>query len=109
MFKVFILYYTMAPYRHPLFEELSKDLDLTVYYLSKKHNLREWEIWPRSYSYNYKILPRIPFKTPFEEEISFNPSIIKELLMKKPDIVIFYGYLDPTLWLALVFCKLFKI
>lgn len=89
--KVAFIHNTIAPYRHPLFEALSEFVDLTVYYCSVKHGKRKWDLWPRSYDYKYKILPRIPIG-----DRSINPSIIKEIILNKFDVLILGGYIDPT-------------
>jgi len=106
--KLAIVHNTIAPYRHPLFESLSQDLDLMVYYCSVKHSSRKWDLWPRKYDYEYKILPRIPLRTPLGYQ-SLNLSIIKELILNKPHVLILSSYTDPTTWLALAIAKLLKI
>lgn len=83
---------TIAPYRHPLFEKLSQNLDLIVYYCSVKHGLRHWALWPRNYNYKYKIPPRISVG-----EFCINPSIIKELAVNRPQVLVLGGYVDPTM------------
>jgi glycosyltransferase involved in cell wall biosynthesis len=60
------------------------------------------------YDYKYKVLPRIPLKTPIEE-LSLNPSILKEIIKNKPDVIVIGGYIDPTMWLAFAVAKLLKI
>jgi glycosyltransferase involved in cell wall biosynthesis len=106
--KVAVIHNTIAPYRHPLFEELAKRVELTVYYCAAKHAPRAWDLWPRNYNYEYKVLPRIPIKI-LSEEASLNFSIIKEILRNRPDVMIVGGYVDPTMWLALFTAKLLKI
>jgi glycosyltransferase involved in cell wall biosynthesis len=106
--KVILIHNTIAPYRHPLFEELSKKVNLMVYYCSIKENLREWDLWPRKYDYKYKVLPRVFIKTPFGE-LSLNLSILKEVIRNKPNVIIISGYTDPTTWVAFAVAKLLKI
>ena len=106
--KVILIHNIIAPYRHSLFEELSKKVDLTVYYCSIKPSSREWDLWPRKYDYKYKVLPRIPIKTPIEG-FSLNPSILKEIIKTKPNVIVIGGYIDPTMWLAFAVAKLLKI
>ena len=106
--RVTLIHNTIAPYRHPLFEELAKRVKLTVYYCTVKHASRAWDLWPRNYNYEYKILQRIPIKI-LTEEASLNFSIIKEILRNMPDVVIVGGYVDPTMWLAFFTAKLLKI
>jgi len=106
--KVAFIHNTIAPYRHPLFEKLSQTTDLIVYYCSLKHSSRKWDLWPRKYDYKYKILPRIPFKTPFSD-YSLNPSIVKEIIENKPHVIIIGGYVDPTMWFALAMAIILEI
>ena len=106
--KVAIVHNTVAPYRHPLFEGLSKKVDLMVYYCSIKESLREWDLRPRKYDYKYKVLPRVFVKTPIGE-FSVNPSILKEVIRNKPDVMVISGYTDPTIWFAFAIAKLLKI
>ena len=65
--KVALVHNTIAPYRHPLFEALAKIVDLTVYYCSVWAHFRRWDLWPRNYTYRFRLLPRIPIKTPVDE------------------------------------------
>ncbi len=102
--KVAIVHNTIAPYRHPLFERLSETVDLTVYYCSMKHTSRNWDLWPRNYDYRYKILPRIAIR-----ELSLNPSIVKELALNRPHVLVLGGYVDPTMWLAFAVGVFLKI
>lgn len=102
--KVAIVHNTIAPYRHPLFEKLFQKLDSIVYYCSAKSGSRSWDLWPRNYDYKYEILPKISFG-----EISVNPSIVKELALNRPYVLVLGGYVDPTMWLAFAVGKLLKI
>jgi glycosyltransferase involved in cell wall biosynthesis len=101
---VAVVHNTIAPYRHPLFEKLSKTVTLVVYYCSAKSRSREWDLWPRNYDYEYKVLPRIPIG-----EFSFNPSIIKELIKNRPHAIVVSGYTDPTTWLVFILGTVLKI
>jgi len=106
--KVILIHNTIAPYRHPLFEELSKKVDLMVYYCSVKHSFRKWDLWPRNYDYKYKVLSRVFVKTTIGE-LSLNPSILKEVIRNKPDVMVISGYTDLTTWFAFAVAKLLKI
>ena len=106
--KVAVIHNTIAPYRHPLFEGLSKSTDLIVYYCSVKHSSCEWDLWPRKYNYKYKVLPGISIKI-LTEELRFNPSMLKEILKSRPNIIIIGGYTSPTAWFTFAIAKLLKI
>ena len=106
--KVALIHNTIAPYRHPLFERLSRNVDLKVYYCSVKHSSHKWDLWPRVYDYKFKILPKISLRTP-TTEISVNPSIVKEIIRDRPHVIILSGYIYPTMWLAFGIGTILKI
>lgn len=106
--KIAIIHNTIAPYRHPLFESLSKDFDLIVYYCSVRATLHKWDLWPRNYNYKYSILPRIFLRTPIGN-ISINLSIIKKLILNKPHSIVLSTYTDLTTWIAFVMARLLRI
>jgi glycosyltransferase involved in cell wall biosynthesis len=54
--KVMILHNIISPYRNPLFEELSKKYDLTVYFCKENDRERKWSTKLDGYSFKYKIL-----------------------------------------------------
>lgn len=106
--KVGIVHATIGPYRHPLFEKLSKEANLIVYYCSVDYESRKWDLWPRDYSYKYKILQGPRLRVPVGHQ-SLNLSIIKELVSNKPDVLIISGYTEPTAWLGFAVAKLLGI
>jgi len=55
--KVMILHNIISPYRNPLFEELSRKYDLTVYFCKENNSERKWSTKLDKYSFKYKILP----------------------------------------------------
>jgi glycosyltransferase involved in cell wall biosynthesis len=60
----------MAPYKLPLYEELSKIWDLTVYFSRYRGAGRLWQIDPQKWTFRYKVLKRLPW-IPF----SINPAL----------------------------------
>ncbi|MFC1682144.1 glycosyltransferase family 4 protein [Nanoarchaeota archaeon] len=86
--KVLILHNIISPYRNPLFEELSKKYDLTVYFCKENNNDREWSTKLEGYSFKYKILPHKDIG-PFV----INPTIKNEL--KKEDFDIYLAFENP--------------
>jgi len=98
----------MAPYIHPIFEELSRKVDLIVYYCLVNSNVHRWDLWPRRYYYRYKVLPRIPIKTSIGT-LSLNPSVLNEIIKNRPDIVVIGNWVDLTMWLTFAIAKLLKI
>ena len=106
--RVILLHNTMAPYVHALFESLSENVDLSVYFCSKKPIGRNWDVLPRKYNYQYKILPGISFKIGLDTS-NFNFSILNEILSKKPNAVIFGDYISLSSWITLLSCSLLRI
>ena len=70
-------------YRNPLFEELSKKYDITVYFCKATDNDRKWSTNLNKYSFKYKILKHKQIG-PFV----INPTIKQELRKKDYDIYI---------------------
>ena len=105
---VAIVHNTVAPYRHVLFEELSRYLDLRVYYCSLKHSSRKWDLWLRTYDYEYKILSGLLLKTPVGQ-LSVNLSVVKELFLNRPYALLLGGYENATMWLAFAVGMLLRI
>lgn len=81
--KVMILHNIISPYRSPLFEELSKRYDLTVYFCEENTSDRKWSTKLDKYSFNYKILPHRQIG-PF----IINPTLKQELKENLFDIYI---------------------
>lgn len=81
--KVMILHNIISPYRLPLFEELSKKYDLTVYFCKENDKERKWSTKLDGYSFKYKILPYKDIG-PFV----INPTLKKELKENAYDIYI---------------------
>ncbi|MEJ2006730.1 MAG: glycosyltransferase family 4 protein [Acidobacteriota bacterium] len=51
----------MAPYKLPLYEELSKIWDLTTYFSRHRGAGRLWQIDPQKWTFRYKVLKRLPW------------------------------------------------
>jgi len=74
--RVALIHNTIAPYRHPLFEELAERVKLTVYYCTVKHASRAWDLWPETTIMNTRFFREYLSKL-LTEEASLNFSIIK--------------------------------
>jgi len=100
--KVMILHNIISPYRNPLFEELSKKYNLTVYFCKENDKERKWSTRLEDYSFNYKILPYRYFG-PF----LFNPTLKKELKKEDYDVYICGDNLESfsSCLKILSFCK----
>ncbi|TAM83351.1 MAG: glycosyltransferase [Acidobacteria bacterium] len=60
----------MSPYKLPLYEELSKIWDLTVYFSRHRGAGRLWHVDPQKWTFRYHVLKRLPW-IPF----TINPSL----------------------------------
>lgn len=87
--KLMILHNVISPYRNPLFEELSKKYDLTVYFCKEKDKERKWSTKLKGYSFKYNILPHKNIG-PFV----LNPTIKKELKKENFDVYILADNLE---------------
>ncbi len=56
MTKIFFNQNIISPYRLPLFEELDREYDVTVWFHTPSSEKREWEAELDEYSFNYKVL-----------------------------------------------------
>ncbi len=89
--KVLLLHNIISPYRNPLFEELSKKYDLTVYFCKENDLDRKWSTKLDGYTFKYKILAHKQIG-PFV----INPKIKKELKETEFDIYILFENPENT-------------
>jgi hypothetical protein len=61
--KVDLVHTAMGHYRHPLFEKLSKEVDLMVYYCSVNCRSRRWDLWPRNTTININSFQEYTLKS----------------------------------------------
>ncbi|MCI5123131.1 MAG: hypothetical protein D3925_01310, partial [Candidatus Electrothrix sp. AR5] len=90
--KVVILSSWYDPYRIPLFRELSKKFDLTVFYSMRTEVGREWNV-PENLPFTAKFFePFFLWKTKqmFEELllIRYPKGLLRELFRIKPDVIV---------------------
>lgn len=95
--KVLILHNYMAPYRFPLFESISKnkDIDLTVYFMSRSAKNRKWKELPKL-NFKYKVLPKIEISYFGKDLLAYiiNYTFPFLFVKEKFDVVISAGWLD---------------
>ena len=124
-FNVAIVAPTCFYYQVPLFQELSDDprIDLTVYFCSQEafggqdvlrafQTDRLWgteDEWLKGYDYkflrNYSPRPSY-FNWPFG---LINFGIVNEIRKTRPDVVILMAWTNPTWYLAIMACLLFRV
>lgn len=104
--KVFLLHNIPAPYRLPLFEELSKRVDLEVCFCRENEKGRLWKINLDKYSFKRKFLKGFTIG-PFV----FNFTLPWELFKKRPDVYLVgengFETMFSIFWVFLA-SKLFK-
>jgi len=124
-YKVAIVAPTCFYYQAALFRQLATDpkLDLTVYFCSDEGILardvlemykvnEDWGLGDELLEgYHSKFLrnfsPRPSYlKWPFG---LINIGVIKEIILNRPDVVVLMSWMNPTWWMALAACVLFRI
>lgn len=108
--KVAMIYNMPSPYRVPLLAELAKssNIDLFVYFETKAEKNREWKV-ENSNLFNYKILSGVSLNFARDVYYNINPTIIKELIFNKYDVIIAAGYGSFTCQIAFFIAKFLKI
>jgi glycosyltransferase involved in cell wall biosynthesis len=110
--KIALITNSPSPYRIPLFEKLSKLVDLTVYFTNLREKDRNWDV-KYDYKFNYKVLKdyTLRYDRGKKDGLNYpiNPSIIREITKNDYDAVIFGGYSSFTTILAFLTCKIKKI
>jgi glycosyltransferase involved in cell wall biosynthesis len=89
--RVLICDNEMAPYKLPLYEELSKIWDLTIYFSRHRGAGRFWQIDPQKWTFRYKVLKRLPW-IPF----SVNPTLPFRALASYDVYIVAGGGLQDT-------------
>lgn len=112
--KVVLIQGLLAPYRYPIFEELSnnKEWDFEVWFMGKSVKNRIWSEEELGY-YNFKkrFLNGFTFNLGINDNYPFwfNPHVVYEILKAKPDVLVMYGWDSVTSFLAHITCKIFGI
>lgn len=88
--KVLLLHGEMSPYRLPLFESLSEDVDLEVYYCKKRSSRRKWSILQSEFNFKRRVLASFNLGP-----LIINPTLPFRLLFHRYDVYIL-GEDHPT-------------
>lgn len=72
-----------APYRLPVFEQLSSTFDMTVYFCMRQKENRHWDPNLSEYSEWYEFLPRWQFGP-----LSINPTVYEQIVEGRYDAVL---------------------
>jgi len=113
--SIVIINNQIMPYRIPLFNKLSLGIlhNLTILYCSERANDRQWMLDKSQIHYNFDILRNWSIKIPkrsYQDEwrfIRFNPTLLFELMKRRPDLIIAYEYSLPTI-IAMIYTKIFR-
>jgi len=104
--RIAVVHNIVAPYRHPIFEEISQDprFDVIVYYCSKRYPGRAWDLFPRKYEYKSRFLSGATMKGLF-----VNPGIIFEIIRNRFDAIVVGEWMYVTMQMAFVMGKLLNL
>lgn len=114
MKKIILVQGLLAPYRFPIFEELSKkkDWDFEVWFMGKQVKNRKWgEDKLSDYTFKYKFLPGWTVSFGKKDTFPFwiNPDVVLQLFRAKPNALLMFGWDSLTSFLAHLTCKLLGI
>jgi glycosyltransferase involved in cell wall biosynthesis len=100
----------MAPYRFPLFREISKnsEIDLTVYFMSHSAKNRRWKAQPEKLGFKYEVLPKIEINFFGRDLFTYiiNYTFPIKYFKRDFDVVISAGWLDFVSQVGFLLCKL---
>ncbi len=107
--KTAVLTEIISPYRVPVLNELAADprLELDVFFFAETEGRRAWRIPREQIRFNYRVLPGLLMAHRYQQgPIFFNPGIWLALFKGRYRAVVCFGYHHPTIWLALLYCRL---
>ncbi len=110
--RVALLTEIISPYRIPVFNELAADarVELDVLFFSETEARRNWGIPWNKMRFLYRVLPGLLVAHRYQGgPIFLNPGIMSALWRGKYQAVICFGYHHPTIWLALLWCRLARV
>ena len=110
--RVALLTEIVSPYRIPIFNKLAADarIELEVLFFSETEARRNWGIPWDKICFLYRVLPGFLVARRYQGgPMFFNPGIISALWRGKCQAVICFGYHHPTIWLALLWCRLMRV
>jgi len=105
--RVLILHNCITPYRHHIFEEVSKTFPLLVVYLNE-HCItkRGWDPIPRKYNYKYIILSKERNVLTVIKNLGL---LLKILFNFKPKIIIIGGHSEVEMKVTAILSKILKL
>ena len=107
--RVALLTEIISPYRIPVLNELAADrrIELDVFFFAETESRRRWRVTWEQIRFQYRVLPGFLVAHRYQHgPIFLNPGILVALWRGKYQTVIFFGYHHPTIWIALLWCRL---
>ncbi len=99
--KVLLLHNFLTPYRVPLFAELAKRFDLTVWILGDVRRIREWTPDAGANAFTWRVLPHVSLPAGSRDyRVLLNYSLPRELSRQTPDVLICCGWDTPAAFYA---------
>jgi glycosyltransferase involved in cell wall biosynthesis len=107
--RITLLHNVLNPHMVPVFEALgrTKDTELTVLYFAETEGDRTWAA-RAGVGFESAVLPSKTLNLFFAKDtLSFhwNPTLLRELARRRPDVVINSGWSSPTSWAAFASCR----
>ena len=94
-----------APYRIPLFNALSEQVDFRALFLARDDPRRPYYEWhPDEWRFDHRVLPGRGLRRD-TRWIVLNRGVVRELRSFRPDAVGVGGWNQPAFWEALVYCR----
>ncbi len=108
--RVALLTEIISPYRVAPFNALADDpnIDLEVFFFAESEDRRSWHAPDASrFRFKHEVLPGAIVGRRYQSGALFlNPGIVSRLRRGRHDVVVAGGYHHPTIWLALLYCRL---
>jgi glycosyltransferase involved in cell wall biosynthesis len=97
-----------APFRNPLFAELSarSDVDLLVLFLSERDPRRHYQLVETEMEYEWRVLPRRLTIQRGLRWVVVNRGTFGALRRFRPDAVVVGGWNQPSFWIAALYARL---
>jgi len=107
--RVVVITEIIAPYRIPLFNEISKHYEsFHVLFLKETNYQREWIVETDKINFSYSILPGFTAKTKYGSPFYFNFGTLLKLKSLKADVVICGGYNHLSYLSAIAYRYIFR-
>jgi len=107
--RIAIIVGSVAPYRHRVFEAFSDryPVSVTVLACEALEPQRSWSV-PEPRNYTLTVLPGLRYHKSRVSHVYFNPAVITNLVLLKPDIILISDF-TPTMLLAACYARFFAI